>query len=176
MADIDIESEILRALGEMRFTIWSLYMLAKLKSNKAKLTYIPLTTQKDVLNGNNELQTTNSDDRKTVTDDFVGIYSSYQSYLGSDMYFAPTATINDGVIHLMYMLRSIGRTRATQFLLNIDKGSHMEVEGVHYIPVKEFTIECEKEIPGNLTIDGEKVSASRIRVKLATSPLNVFSL
>jgi len=176
MADIDIESEILRALGEMRFTLYALYKIAQLKSNRAKLTYVPLITQKDVLNGNNELQSTNSNDRKIVTDDFVGIYSSYQSYLGSDMMFAPSATINDGVIHLIYMLRDIGRTRVTQFLLSIDKGSHVEVEGVQYIPVQEFTIECEKEIPGNLTIDGEKVSASRIRVKLASSPLNVFSL
>ena len=48
IADIDIESEVLRSLGEFRFTIFTLLRVAKLRKYKAKLWYKPVkkpTTQ-----------------------------------------------------------------------------------------------------------------------------------
>lgn len=129
LADIDIESEVLRALGEPRFTLWSLYRIAKLCSYQAKLSYIPFDErQDDQLNENyeNELPITSSasPDSVVMKDDFVCIYASYQSYIGSDLHFAPSATSNDGKIHLFYMLKDIGRIKATQFLTSIDEGKH----------------------------------------------------
>jgi sphingosine kinase len=121
LADIDVESEVLRALGESRFTIWSFYRLAKLRSYPAKLTYTPYVNSLEV--GDN-ISTGNSADPVVVEGDFVCIYSAYQSYIGSDLVFAPSAKPNDGLIHLVYMLGDIGRARATQFLISIDKGTN----------------------------------------------------
>lgn len=59
-----------------------------------------------------------------MKEDFVCIYASYQSFIGSDLRFAPTATSNDGKIHLTYMTKDIGRRKATQFLTSIDKGEY----------------------------------------------------
>ena len=42
IADIDIESEVLRSLGEFRFTIFTLLRVAKLRKHKAKLWYKPV--------------------------------------------------------------------------------------------------------------------------------------
>ena len=42
IADIDIESEVLRSLGEFRFTIFTLLRVAKLRKYKAKLWYKPV--------------------------------------------------------------------------------------------------------------------------------------
>ncbi|KAK4877073.1 hypothetical protein RN001_009579 [Aquatica leii] len=41
LSDIDIESEILRALGEPRFTLWSLARLIGLRSYTGKVYYLP---------------------------------------------------------------------------------------------------------------------------------------
>ena len=42
IADIDIESEVLRSLGEFRFTIFTLLRVAKLRKYRAKLWYKPV--------------------------------------------------------------------------------------------------------------------------------------
>jgi len=127
LADIDVESEVLRTLGESRFTIWSFYRLIKLRSYKATLSYIPWNQQnQDTINGNvttsNDNGDSNSPDRVTVDSDFVCVYSACQSYIGSDLVFAPKAEANDGLIHLIYIPGDVGRTRSTQFLISIDKG------------------------------------------------------
>jgi diacylglycerol kinase family enzyme len=41
VADIDIESEVLRWMGGVRFTIWALLKLIKAKRYRARLSYIP---------------------------------------------------------------------------------------------------------------------------------------
>ena len=45
IADIDIESEVLRSLGEFRFTIFTLLRVAKLRKYKAKIWYKPVKKQ-----------------------------------------------------------------------------------------------------------------------------------
>lgn len=60
--------------------------------------------------------------------------------------------------------------------VNYSLGAHLDVEGVKYVTVKEFTIEREGGIEGNPTIDGEKVAGDKIHVKLSPTPLNLFSL
>lgn len=55
-------------------------------------------------------------------------------------------------------------------------GTHLDVKGVKYIKVKQFTIERDGGIEGNPTIDGELVSGNRICVQISSSPLNVFTL
>lgn len=41
LADIDIESERLRAIGGQRFTIWSVARLIGLRTYKGKVSYLP---------------------------------------------------------------------------------------------------------------------------------------
>lgn len=43
MADIDIESERLRALGGQRFTIWAVHRLISLRTYRGRLSYLPAT-------------------------------------------------------------------------------------------------------------------------------------
>lgn len=117
-------------MGEPRFTIWSLYRIAKLRSYEAKLSYIPFDQkQEDQVNEHDENElpiiSSSSSDSIVMKEDFVCIYASYQSFIGSDLRFAPTATFNDGTIHLTYILKDIGRVKATQFLTSIDKGKHI---------------------------------------------------
>ena len=55
IADIDIESEHLRAIGGQRFTIWSVARLIGLRTYKGKVSYLPydkIATMENMSNGN----------------------------------------------------------------------------------------------------------------------------
>lgn len=121
MADIDVESEVLRAIGEPRFTVWALLRLAKLRSYKAQLSYTPC----EIIFGENATKTMRSRDPVTVHGDFISVYSTCQSYIGSTMMFAPAAKPDDGLIHLTYITKDAGRATAMQFLLGMDKGNKL---------------------------------------------------
>lgn len=116
LADIDVESEVLRSLGEARFTLWSFYRIANLKKYQATLSYVPFKS--DVALDKDAAV----DEEVVVEGNFVCVYATYQSYIGSDIIFAPTASPNDGVIHLVYLKGDVSRARAMQFLLSLDKG------------------------------------------------------
>jgi sphingosine kinase len=47
IADIDIESERLRALGGQRFTLWSVHRLINLRTYRGKVSYIPALVSVD---------------------------------------------------------------------------------------------------------------------------------
>ncbi|CAG7716965.1 unnamed protein product [Allacma fusca] len=179
LADIDVESEILRPIGEPRFTVWSLLRLMKLKTYRAQLSYIPCShvSEKPVIR--EPIPETDVGDisaRTSIEGDFISIYSSIQSYIGSDLIFAPKATANDGRIHLTFIRSNAGRACATQFLLALDKGTHTNINGVTYVAVKEFSLQSKGGIGGNLVIDGERVSAEKMIVRISPTPLNVFSM
>lgn len=53
LADIDIESEHLRAIGGQRFTVWSLARLIGLRTYKGKVSYLPYDKVPIVENLNN---------------------------------------------------------------------------------------------------------------------------
>lgn len=55
-------------------------------------------------------------------------------------------------------------------------GSHVDVPGVEYVKVEEFSIFADGGISGTLTLDGEKVVGEKITARIASKPLNVFAL
>jgi len=175
LSDIDVESEVIRGFGEARFTLWSFFRLASLRSYQGKLSFIPWDVTDNPESANRKLGYENGVEQ-TVEGDFVNVYSTCQSHIGTDLIFAPDAAPNDRVIHLTFIERSAGRMAPTQFLLNLDKGDHINVCGVKYVTVKEFTLKGEGTLPGNLTIDGERVIGETLTVRLAPKPLHVFSL
>ena len=124
LADIDIESEVIRSIGESRFTLWSLLRIAKLKTYNARLSYTLLDNNKDK-GGKGRAGDENENTRtETVIEgDFVSVYASCQSHIGSDIIFAPDAIANDQLIHLTYIRGDVGRARITQFLLGLDTGT-----------------------------------------------------
>ncbi|XP_064478939.1 sphingosine kinase 2-like isoform X2 [Ornithodoros turicata] len=47
MSDIDIESERLRAIGEIRFTLWAFWRVASLRIYNGRISYLPVTQRKE---------------------------------------------------------------------------------------------------------------------------------
>ncbi len=110
LSDIDIESEVLRYIGEIRFFIWSFIRLFQLRRYKAELSYVPHDAKGSISS------------RVIVNDEFVSVYSACQSHIGSDMLFAPDAKPFDSIIHLTYLPSSTGRLAAAKFLAELNRG------------------------------------------------------
>lgn len=55
IADIDIESERLRAIGGQRFTVWSVARLIGLRTYKGKISYVPCNRVPPMENGNGKI-------------------------------------------------------------------------------------------------------------------------
>lgn len=110
LSDIDIESEVLRYIGEIRFFIWSFIKLFQLRRYKAELSYVPLDAKGSVSS------------RVIVNDDFVSVYTACQSWIGSDMLFAPDAQTFDSTIHLSYLPSITGRLAAAKYLAELMRG------------------------------------------------------
>ncbi len=47
IADVDVESERLRYVGELRFTLWALRRIGKLRRYRARLSYLPVEDATD---------------------------------------------------------------------------------------------------------------------------------
>jgi sphingosine kinase len=167
LADIDVESEVLRSIGELRFYLWSFLRVAKLRVYNAQLSF----TREGVDDNNG-----NTHKQETIEGDFISVYSSCQSHIGQDLVMAPNAASNDGLIHLTFIKGDVGRHQVAKFLIGMDTGEHVDMEGVTYVKCKEFSLRSEGGIKGTLTIDGERVIGELIKVRLCPKPLNVFSL
>lgn len=118
--------------------------MARLRTYSAELSYIPYDTSAtsvqspkasktnsttSAFNTNNYAVTgplsnnaASNDKVETIEGNFISVYAVVQSYIGSDLIFAPNAKPNDGIIHLTFVRGNAGRTRTTQFLLGLDKG------------------------------------------------------
>ncbi|KAH0626449.1 hypothetical protein JD844_001427 [Phrynosoma platyrhinos] len=122
----------------------------------------------------------------TVEDDFVLVLAIYQTHLGADLFAAPFACFNDGLIHLAYVKAGISRAALIRLFLAMEKGTHFEQRCPHVtnIPVRAFRIEPLTH-KGIITVDGERVEYGPIQGQIhhgvanlitGTSPVKVTKL
>ncbi|XP_076056458.1 sphingosine kinase 1-like isoform X2 [Oratosquilla oratoria] len=198
LADVDKESERLRFMGEMRFTVWALVRLASLRRYRARISYRvadgtgPISPavsanemyskQCDTSEETQHIKRPNQcppinedvpDDWIIVEDEFIMIYATYQSYISSDCFFAPKAQLSDGVIWLLMIRSTIGKAGLLQFLLKMSDGSHVDIPGVEMIPVTALRLEPISE--GILMVDGEEVPCSTIQGEVLPQAATVMA-
>lgn len=171
MADIDIESERLRFLGEPRFTVWSLYRALSLRKYHGTLSYLPAE------NKSNEpipsLEQPVPEHWTTVTGEFAIVYAAYHRYLNSSVKFAPEASLADGVIYLAFIEGEVTSLQLIRFLMATENGGHVKLNYVKFVGVKAFRL-----VPGGtndiITIDGERIECSPIQAQMVPSMSKVL--
>ncbi|XP_060636341.2 sphingosine kinase 2 [Anolis sagrei] len=112
----------------------------------------------------------------TVEDDFVLVLAIYQTHLGADLYAAPFACFNDGLIHLAYVKAGISRAALIRLFLAMEKGTHFEQGCPHVtnIPVRAFRIEPLTH-KGIITVDGERVEYGPIQGQIHHGVANLIT-
>lgn len=104
------------------------------------------------------------------------IHATYQSHLGEDVHFAPSAKLNDGVIWLFLLHAGISRSQLLSFLLNLSSGTHLDNDYVEMIPVKAFRLipDDETNNVGVITVDGEKIEYGPIQAEVFPGLANIM--
>lgn len=169
LADIDIDSEWLRCLGEFRFTIYGLLRSLTSVSYHGKLSFKIIdkspTNEEGKLVETNPTLEKNSDDKNVegnsskdkgwihIEDKFACLYAVHQSYVSSVTNFAPKSTLTDQLIYLTYIRGELSPCRVVEFLLAIKDGSHERLPYVTVVPTTNFVFQP-LEI-SKIVIDGE---------------------
>ncbi|KAJ8002057.1 hypothetical protein DPEC_G00175850 [Dallia pectoralis] len=100
-------------------------------------------------------------------EDFVLMLAVYQSHLSEDLYAAPEATLNDGVIHLLYVRAGISRAALLRLFLAMGKGTHLDNNCPHLVYARVRALRLEPFSPkGVITVDGEVVEYGPLQAQV----------
>uniref|UniRef100_A0A8C9K6R9 sphingosine kinase n=1 Tax=Panthera tigris altaica TaxID=74533 RepID=A0A8C9K6R9_PANTA len=137
IADVDLESEKFRRLGELRFTLGTFLRLAE--PVPAHWTVVP-------------------------EQDFVLVLALLHSHLGSEMFAAPMGRSAAGTMHLFYVRAGVSRATLLRLFLAMEKGRHLEQACPYlvYAPVVAFRLEP-KDGKGVFAADGELLVSEAVQ-------------
>lgn len=193
IADVDIDSEKYRRLGNARFTLGTLQCLVRLRVYQGRLSYLPAANEPgtpmdskasshqakaaagtEALSGHGALPA----DTLLVPlgqpvpphwvvvpeEEFVCVYAIYQSHLGTNLLMAPTARLHDGCIHLFYVGAGISRVALLKIFLAMGRGTHMDLNCPHLHCVPVRAFRLEpRGSAGIMTVDGEALACEPVQ-------------
>ncbi|XP_055763363.1 sphingosine kinase 1-like [Salvelinus fontinalis] len=100
-------------------------------------------------------------------EDFVLMLAMYQSHLAKDLYAAPDSTLDDGLIHLIYVRAGISRTALLRLFLAMEKGTHLANNCPHLVYTRVRALRLEPySSKGVITVDGEVVEYGPVQAQV----------
>ena len=175
-SDVDIESESMRWLGDLRFTIEALFKICKFKHYDATLSYIPVTTEnRHNLHKYQSYTWNNNIDEDfgwiTIDDKFLMVWICNLPYMTSDMKVSPYSKLDDGLMHLIMIKDGCSRFDVLQMFMQLETGAHVNNTAVSIIPILGYRL-----YPKNsyLTIDGERVDNVPIQTIIYPSSIKLI--
>lgn len=107
----------------------------------------------------------------TIEGDFVLVLALYQSHLGADLYAAPQARFDDGLIHLTFVRAGISRATLLRLFFAMERGTHHSVSSpyVSHVTCKAFRLQP-LSARGTLTVDGELVPYGPLQAQVRRLP------
>lgn len=193
IADVDIDSEKYRRLGNARFTLGTLQCLVRLRVYQGRLSYLPAATEPgtprdrkaparqaaptagtEAPSGHGALPA----DTLLVPlgqpvpphwvvvpeEEFVCVYAIYQSHLGTNLLMAPAARLHDGCIHLFYVGAGISRVALLKIFLAMGRGTHLDLNCPHLHCVPVRAFRLEpRGSAGIMTVDGEALACEPVQ-------------
>jgi sphingosine kinase len=156
VSDSDIESEWLRWLGGLRFSLYVLYLLVIKRLYKLKITI-----------------TTHEDEKIVLEDEFIYTLATNLPWITDDMRTSPFAKRDDGLIDFQVVRGRWSRLKMLLAFLNIDTARHIEHELLEYWKVKEIHYETKGK--SRFAVDGEVLKQQNTKVVNIPKLLNVYS-
>ncbi|XP_048056036.1 sphingosine kinase 1 [Megalobrama amblycephala] len=188
VADVDIESEQFRQIGELRFLLGTLVRLASLRIYQGKLAFLPAGDQPETdssSTADNQLldhllvpldQPVPQDWTVVEEQDFVLVLAMFQSHLNEELMAAPDARANDGLIHLFYVTAGISRATLLRLFRAMQSGTHLDYGCPHlvYRRVRALRLEPLSEA-GVMTVDGERVEYGPLQAQVHRGAARLIS-
>ncbi|XP_052000024.1 sphingosine kinase 2 [Xyrauchen texanus] len=106
----------------------------------------------------------------TIEGDFVLVLAIYQSHLGADLFAAPQARFDDGLIHLTFVRAGISRATLLRLFLAMERGAHLSLTSPYVSHVSARAFRLQPLSPrGTLTVDGELVPYGPLQAQVHPS-------
>jgi sphingosine kinase len=176
VADIDIDSECIRFLGEVRFDIWGVLRILWLRRYRARFSFLQPPTDKSKSVEERKLPDLMEPvppDWETVEDDFVLFWASQVSHASMSNHQSPSSRLNDGVFQILVIRSGVSKLRLIQILLGLSSGTHVTVPGMEVIECVAYRLEPLTSGSYN-DIDGEVVEDGPIQACVRPGVLRVF--
>ena len=193
IADLDIDSEVIRCLGDIRLDIWAVICVARGRTYRGRLSYLPppaLGKKSGNINNNNnnsKQPSTEIDMMPSLTDpvpstwtavedDIYLLWASQVSHASEGTYHSPPSHIQDGVFQIM-LLRAgnehVGRWSIASVLLSLASGSHATHPAVEFVECVAYRLEPLAEGSYN-DLDGEVIDSGPVQARVMPGALQVF--
>lgn len=163
ISDIDFESEALRCLGSIRFTLWAVWALLRRRKYKGVFSYWPVDEGEPPLLPPVDQPLPDIERWRVISGDFSTIWAMNVSHGSSDAIPAPDAKLSDGQWHVL-VLRHVSRIQQARFLLGLETGTHLQARGAEIISCKAFRLVPES---GRLGLDGEEIPSGTLQLRCA---------
>lgn len=155
-ANLDIKSEWLRFIGELRFTVGAIWELIKYSCCGNKFT------------GNLQYED-DKGDLITISGNFIFFLASNLSHTSGSSITSPLSRQDDGYIYLSYLVEPTSTWNVLNLLLGMEDGSY--VKRLSYVRTKWFRLEPDS---GIYDIDGEVFEIEPVEVSINPKSLSVF--
>ncbi|KAH9260390.1 hypothetical protein BASA81_001560 [Batrachochytrium salamandrivorans] len=194
--EVDIGSEYMRSLGEVRFTLQVLKLLVNPHSTRVKLSYLPATSSPKLDSywdcggsidpqGPQSLLPADSESEWEIIEDSVYLmWNCNVAWMSSSAHVAPTSRANDGhhqiCLYRKQPLRDRARIDMAKFFIALENGSHVEMPRLEMFPTRAYCIEPIPPAPGKhqtmVAVDGEEVPLERMRFEILPGLATIMGL
>ena len=182
IADVDLESEVIRCLGILRNDIWAVYRIINLRTYRGRFSYLP-AKQRSIDDNSNQREVTlpllsenipSNSDWLTIEDDFILFWACQVSHAASNTFNSPDSKLDDGLFRILVVRASCSRLELVKMFLEIETGGHVKHEACEIYECVAFRLEplCEGSYND---IDGESVEKGTIQGKVVPNAFKMFA-
>jgi len=163
VSDIDILSEKMRSMGELRLYIAAVYFILKRKFYKGRLSIY--TGNKDNFSIDKvpplNVPIGNSNDWKVIESNFSLVWVLQTSHDSGTMLSGPGKRLDDGEFMIL-VVKNISRLGLLELLLTFDTGGHVNHPSVQVFKTVAYRLEplCQD---GIFSLDGEKIEYNPVQ-------------
>lgn len=191
VADVDINSESMRWMGEARFTVSGLGRVIAKKLYRGRLSMLlaeeageeggsssssktAVTRERVVLPAVTQPLQVQGDPRWLVLeDDFAMVWVVQTSHASTSMYTGPGVTLNDGVFTIM-VVRDCSRLAMLSLMIKMETGAHFSMPELEVFRARAYRLEPLTS-EGLYSLDGEKIEYGPFQAEmLSPSSLQVL--
>ena len=176
VADIDIDSEVLRFLGNARQLVYAVWKIMTFNVYHGRFSYLP-SDAADTKNIPKSIEEPLPDkDWITLEDKVITIWASHVSHASYDLHNSPQSKIDDGVFEIMVLKYPISRLKLIQVFLDIETGKHVQHKDViSFLSCVAYRWEPSSSTRQSYNnVDGEVVEAGPIQASIQPQSLQVF--
>jgi sphingosine kinase len=168
VADVDLESDVLRCLGPLRFDVYAVHRMISLKKYRARFSYTnePKPTLNPVSQAVPESWT-------TIEDTFSCFWAVMTTHASDSIYASPNSTLDDGKFRVLLVRGDAGRFNLVKSFLAFENGSHLKQKWVDVIECTAYRIEPLSE-NSHMDLDGEEIEYGTVQVNVEPSATNIY--